>query len=287
MSLDVGQASAHDVQQQRERLLPAIHNVAPVNTHSTSTAQPRSPPGDSDVLQRDRGRDAALPESGTNISVSGTLLSQSSGRTLDRNKGEKQTRIRFPTRKFTQLWLWEILGSLFSVSCILAIIAILSYLDGKPLDHWTLSLISPNALVSVFATMSKSAMLLTITEAISQLKWIYFQQRARRLLDFQIFDGASRGPLGAVRLLWTVKLQAILATLAALVTVFALAMGPFTQQVLSFPTRTANSGQIALISKADIWTSLLGTNVSVTYWTPEYQGTSNQAPCFFNFGIGT
>ena len=58
-----------------------------------------------------------------------------------------------------------------------------------------------------------------------------------RLYDLQLFDDASRGPVGSLRLLWTVKLQALVASCGAILTVLALAVDPFTQQILSFNSR--------------------------------------------------
>lgn len=71
-------------------------------------------------------------------------------------------------------------------------------------------------------------------------RWIYFQQRAHSLLDLQIFDDASRGPMGALKLIWAVRLQALVAVIGAIIIVLTLAMDPFTQQILSFPTALTN-----------------------------------------------
>ena len=121
-----------------------------------------------------------------------------------------------------------------------SVIIILSVTQNKPLSHWKFP-IQPNSLVSVFSTLSNFAMLLGVSEGISQLKWIYFQERRHRLFDLQVFDEASRGPLGSFRLLWMLKLHAVVASVGAIITIVALAMDPFTQQVLAFPALTVNA----------------------------------------------
>ena len=75
-----------------------------------------------------------------------------------------------------------------------------------------------------------------VAQGISQLKWTYFQQRPHRLAELQVFDDASRGPLGSLQLLWKIRWKAVVASLGALVCVLALATEPFTQQILSYPT---------------------------------------------------
>lgn len=80
--------------------------------------------------------------------------------------------------------------------------------------------------------------MLVIAEVFSQLKWVQMSlPKAQSLGDFAIFDSASRGPLGSLRLLYLWKPHSSMlppmAYAASLITVAALAMGPFTQQVIS------------------------------------------------------
>ncbi|KAF2086180.1 hypothetical protein K490DRAFT_17586, partial [Saccharata proteae CBS 121410] len=92
-------------------------------------------------------------------------------------------------------WLWEIGGMILSLACMAAIIAVLPYMDNRPLSEFKLS-IAPNTLISTFITIAKTAMLLPVAEGISQLKWVYFQTRSRPLDELDRFDEASRGPWG-------------------------------------------------------------------------------------------
>lgn len=137
-------------------------------------------------------------------------------------------------------WKWELLAAVFSISCMAAVVAILATVQDKPLDHWRFS-IQPNSMVSIFSTLSNFALLLGVREGLSQLKWIYFQKKRHRLFDLQIFDDASRGPIGSLRLLWMLKLQITPASVGAIVIIVSLAMGPFTQQVLSYDVVTVNT----------------------------------------------
>jgi hypothetical protein len=68
------------------------------------------------------------------------------------------------------------------------------------LSSWH-SVISLNALISTLATISKASLMLAVAACISQLKWLYFESAPHRIQDIQIFDNASRGPLGALNLL--------------------------------------------------------------------------------------
>ena len=113
--------------------------------------------------------------------------------------------------------------------------AIFFSMDGRPLSYWKLPL-QPNSLIAVFSTVAKSALLVPVTECISQLKWIHFEKR-HPLSQMQVYDDASRGPWGSVVFLRKVKFT--LGTLGAVVTIFALAFEPFSQQVLEYSSQNA------------------------------------------------
>lgn len=142
-------------------------------------------------------------------------------------------------------WRLEIIGSILSIAFMTTAIMILWVINDKPRSFWAIRRITPNTFLSLFVTMSKSMMLLTVAEGISQLKWTYFQKSERRLADFQVFDDASRGPLGALKVFWSLKARTLLATIGALLILLALAMDPFAQQVLSFPMRTVEDNSMS------------------------------------------
>ncbi|CAN9085845.1 unnamed protein product [Alternaria alternata] len=136
-------------------------------------------------------------------------------------------------------WLLEIVSWLISAVCMGAIIAVLIVLKDKPSSKWPFNSIglTLNAFVSVLSRIAGAALLLPVAEALGQLKWSWFiRGDSKKMWDFEMFDNASRGPWGAFLLLIHTKGKTI-AALGALVTIFALALDPFFQQVVSFPER--------------------------------------------------
>ncbi|KAF2797187.1 hypothetical protein K505DRAFT_226392, partial [Melanomma pulvis-pyrius CBS 109.77] len=141
-------------------------------------------------------------------------------------------------------WWWELSGVLVGVICTTLTATILFLLNGKSLNLWTLP-IQPNSLVAIFSTIAKSALLVSIGECISQLKWMHFDDvRPKALSQIQVFDDASRGPWGSLVLLWKTRKSfnraespPVLALLGAAITILMLAFEPFAQQVIGFSTR--------------------------------------------------
>jgi hypothetical protein len=110
-------------------------------------------------------------------------------------------RIRqFITKYIIEWWLAEILSWIFSALCFCTIIAVLFYFDGRALPQWPMGL-TLNGFISVFSGFAKSALLLPTCEAVGQLKWNWFREQSRSLIDFEIMDAASRGPWGSLVLL--------------------------------------------------------------------------------------
>lgn len=60
---------------------------------------------------------------------------------------------------WASFWIYEIGAIIINIAFMVAIIVVLSHVDGKPLSSWTLPL-SPNTLIAIFATLSISAILL-------------------------------------------------------------------------------------------------------------------------------
>ncbi|USP81787.1 hypothetical protein yc1106_09061 [Curvularia clavata] len=136
-------------------------------------------------------------------------------------------------------WILEIVSWLISAICMAAIIAVLAVLKDKPAAKWPFDKmgLTLNAFVSVLSRIAGAALLLPVAEALGQLKWSWFVRGdSKKMWDFEMFDNASRGPWGAFLLLIHTRGKTI-AALGALVTIFALALDPFFQQVVSFPER--------------------------------------------------
>ena len=112
-------------------------------------------------------------------------------------------------RNSLRLWWKEILSIICSVSCLAANAGWLATVDGEPYESWHVAgiNITPNAMISIFTTIAKASLLLPVAEAMVQLKWLYFQARVQRVSDLQVFDDASRGPMGSLVLLWKVNMR--------------------------------------------------------------------------------
>lgn len=131
-------------------------------------------------------------------------------------------------------WVVEIISCVVSILSLAAILVTVGLMDGQPLSNWPMK-ITLNSFVSFMSTVSKATLILPVSEAISQLKWLWFRS-AGSLEDIQKFDEASRGTWGSLKLLFHTQ-RVHLAKLGALVMILALCMDPFFQQVISYPSR--------------------------------------------------
>jgi hypothetical protein len=84
------------------------------------------------------------------------------------------------------------------------ILSVLLYYNGRPLPAWKLGL-TLNSFISILSGFAKASLLLPTAEALGQLKWNWFSKKPRQMMDFEIIDGASRGPLGSMVLLANTK----------------------------------------------------------------------------------
>ena len=105
---------------------------------------------------------------------------------------------------FVNWWMGELLIIFWSFVVFSVLIFLLFQYDGHSLS--TLPHNVPlNFVVSTLATVSKSSLLLVVASALGQFKWLWVISKQRRLQDLQDFDEASRGPLGAAKLLASKK----------------------------------------------------------------------------------
>ncbi|KAI1158857.1 hypothetical protein F5B18DRAFT_639260 [Nemania serpens] len=162
---------------------------------------------------------------------------------------------RYPS-KWSDTWLWEILAILLSGVSFVSSLIILKIYNNKPVPEFSYG-ITLNAIISVLTTLSKSSLLVVVSGAISQLKWRWFHNcqatEGRNLLDLQLFDDASRGPWGSIVLLATPRSWSLV-SIGAVVSILALAFDPFTQQIITYPSRTIVSlDQPSNISRAELF----------------------------------
>jgi hypothetical protein len=114
----------------------------------------------------------------------------------------------------------------------------LIYTKDKPLNTWPLAL----TINSVLSKLASAALILPISEAIGQLKWKWFDgSKSRDIIDFEIYDKASRGAWGSFLLLFRTKGRS-LAAFGAVLTLLLLATDTFFQQVTDLPERWIEDG---------------------------------------------
>lgn len=123
------------------------------------------------------------------------------------------------------------LSWLVSAMCMAAIVGIYLFLKDRPASDIGDLLTYTN----VLGKIASAALILPTSEALGQLKWNWFHN-SKAMWDFEIFDKASRGPWGAIMLLFRTKGRS-LAALGALLIVLLLAIDTFFQQVVELPER--------------------------------------------------
>lgn len=115
------------------------------------------------------------------------------------------------------------------------------------------------------------------TACISQLKWIYFEQKGRRLVDLQIFNEASRGPFGALSLILHIRWGATIASLGALLMILALTQDTFYQAIYStYTDLTSQASEVATLAKSNCFDSrTLEAGYSELAMSPMYSRLAN------------
>jgi hypothetical protein len=130
-------------------------------------------------------------------------------------------------------WFLELVSWTLSALCMGAIVGICLRINGQSMaDHQR----AVNC-VNVLGKIASAALIVPTSEALGQLKWQWFHS-SKAIWDFEIFDKASRGPWGAVLLLYRTKGRS-LAALGALLIVLLLGIDTFFQQIIDYPDQWA------------------------------------------------
>jgi hypothetical protein len=137
-------------------------------------------------------------------------------------------------------WLFEIISWCVSLICMASIVGIYAHLKDEPVSVSKSGLLL--TLANVLGKIASAALIVPCTEAIGQLKWNWFH-KSKAMWDFEIFDKASRGPWGAIMLLFRTRGRS-LAALGALLIVLLLAIDTFFQQVVNLPERWSLEGAV-------------------------------------------
>jgi hypothetical protein len=155
-------------------------------------------------------------------------------------------------------WIGEAIAIALSIGCLIAIAVIVHHYDGEPLPQWRGG-VTLNTVISVLSTTARSGMIFVVSGTMGQLKWCWLGQSRRRLLDMQVMDDASRGPMGAARILASLGLTGgTLATFSAVTTVLMVAFSPFLQQLLTYPLHDVEQEHMFALAPRNLnYTSLL------------------------------
>ena len=138
-----------------------------------------------------------------------------------------------PFRSHVFKYWWLETGACFLIlASIAAVVVTLSPHQGKPLPNWPYHS-SVNTIIAVYVVVLKSTILLVTAEGLGQLKWKWLEKN-RPLQDLTQFDDATRGPLGALGLLWRLRHRHPLSSIAAVVSLLVLIVDPFVQQIIHY-----------------------------------------------------
>ncbi|KAI0830977.1 hypothetical protein F5Y06DRAFT_203004 [Hypoxylon sp. FL0890] len=129
-------------------------------------------------------------------------------------------------------WNCEVGALVLSFSALATLVAILVYVDGRPLGKWN-SALPLNALVSGLGAVSRTSLGFVISSCLGQVKWNWFKKRPDNLIAFDRFDDASRGPWGSLWLIIWLRASHWV-TIGAVVTIILMGFEPFLQAVISF-----------------------------------------------------
>lgn len=154
-------------------------------------------------------------------------------------------------------WEWEFAACLLLLATPIIIFSTLYPHDGQPLPQWPFK-ISINSLLSVYALVFKAAMGLILTSCIGQLQWRWFSE-TRPLADMLLFDNATRGADGALGLIWRQKFRKPLTALGCVITVLAVAVDPFVQQLVQpvdCSVEVSGGNAIATLPRANVFEGL-------------------------------
>ena len=123
------------------------------------------------------------------------------------------------TSKTDDWWVWELLGALGSALAISGLCILLKIFDGHPLPSWSYTYngeisrfqgkvahITLNSIIEAISIVARLCLLLPITRGLSQLKWVWFAEKERPLVDLGYFEAASRQSLlDNIKLIWNLK----------------------------------------------------------------------------------
>ena len=78
--------------------------------------------------------------------------------------------------------------------------------NGRPLASWKFAF-TLNTIVAALGTVARTTLAFAISACIGQQKWNWFRRKSDRLVAFERFDEASRGPYGGAKLFFWLRLR--------------------------------------------------------------------------------
>ena len=179
--------------------------VSDASNHSVAPRQPMSSIGSEEIVN-----ESLVPPFSPQTLVNGSWHGQSTSPTEKNLEKTAEHKVRdceastITSSSSNSLgggsWILEILSLLASISAIAAIVGVLAHFNGQSLPHWP-EQITLNTLVALLSALATASIAAPLSSGLSQLKWIRFKGAHRPLTDMVLFDDASRGVYGAIKLL--------------------------------------------------------------------------------------
>ncbi|KAH7364379.1 hypothetical protein BKA65DRAFT_491161 [Rhexocercosporidium sp. MPI-PUGE-AT-0058] len=196
-------------------------------------------------------------------SSTGVTISGDDYEDTDRLVSEKTAK----TKPFSnETWFLEIFCLVVGVLTFAANIAVLAVFHNKPLPQWPFG-ITLNTLIALISAVTNACLAVPLASGFGQLKWNWFKRKPSPLTDMELFDDASRGSWGAAKLISSGRGDYV-GLFGALITIAALFLGPFSQQIATYPTREVVSDQLASVPAALNYTPALPGNSGSTGFVP-------------------
>lgn len=129
----------------------------------------------------------------------------------NRDAPEQSKQLPKPPPMHLRWWKWEALGYVVTVASLVALIVGLREMDGEEERTW--GFLTLNTVVAILTTIMSSSLMAVVSGSMSQSLWNWFAEsptgdklnRQRSLKDLELFDNASRGPFGGLRLIWRLR----------------------------------------------------------------------------------
>ncbi|KAK8071191.1 Zinc-binding oxidoreductase protein [Apiospora hydei] len=147
-------------------------------------------------------------------------------------------------------------------------------MDGIEMQSYVAQEVATNSVSPLSAPAQEPVpAIIPIAECIGELKWIHFKD-PHPVRDFARWDAATRGPWGSLMLIFKHPLN-ILGVLGATLTIVALAIDPFAQQVMGFQSCLEPvDGALVTIPRANNYTR---GDVQYSLGTPSVGGPMTAA----------